>query len=166
MTSVCSVNKQKMTETENKAKLKLTSDPAIRKLQADNEQPSAIKNSSQSSLVNNNSQDDDIDVAKWKPMPVPGSVQLFSKQAQAPAPATSFYHLELHSLPEKLLILREWPRQRFSQRHTAALDPNTVSTTWKDFMQLGELEDKISYIFGEKTVQELKALINKHGASK
>jgi hypothetical protein len=102
---------------------------------------------------------EDIDVATWKPIPDPHSAPIRSWQTQAPAPATTFYNLELHSKPQQLIILREWPRRRFSQRYSHSIDPITLSTGWQQFIKYGELEDKIENVFGGSVVEDLKRLI-------
>lgn len=112
-----------------------------------------------SNTLNNAASSDEVDVASWKPVPNSHSTPIRSWQAQAPAPATTFYNLELHSKPEQLIIIREWPRRRFSQRYSHSIDPVTLSTEWQQFIKFGELEDKITHVFGNSVVDELKRLI-------
>lgn len=84
---------------------------------------------------------------------------LLDVQAQAPSPATSFHQLVVQSRPERVVIWREWPRRRMSQRYSDAVDPSQTKVGWELFMSGKELDGKVRWVFGEAVLDKVRALI-------
>ncbi|KAJ3090817.1 hypothetical protein HK102_002560 [Quaeritorhiza haematococci] len=77
---------------------------------------------------------------------------IFETQTIAPAPGTTYYQLAV--LTGDRIVLRDWPRQRMSQKWTrdGALNPGQTAFTYEDFLA-GEMKEKLVWIFGEHTYQ-------------
>ena len=83
---------------------------------------------------------------------------LVDLQGTAPSPATTFFQLVCQEKPEPVVILREWPKKRFSQAYSTTMDPSQTKLTWDQFA-LGDLDDKIRYVFGEDGLNKVKNAI-------
>ncbi|KAJ1531139.1 hypothetical protein HK096_008048, partial [Nowakowskiella sp. JEL0078] len=77
---------------------------------------------------------------------------LFSTQQVAPAPGTTYYQLVVQE--KDSILLRDWPKQRMSQKWTrdGALNPGQVEITYSEFLD-GELKEQLLWIFGEDVVE-------------
>ncbi|KAJ3396978.1 hypothetical protein HDU92_001269 [Lobulomyces angularis] len=75
------------------------------------------------------------------------SKYLFETQQIAPAPGTTYFQLVVKD--ENEVLLRDWPRQRFSQKWTrnGQLNPGEVKVKIGDFVD-GEMKEKLIWIFG------------------
>ncbi|TPX50308.1 hypothetical protein SeMB42_g02285 [Synchytrium endobioticum] len=76
---------------------------------------------------------------------------IFESQMMSPAPGTTYFQVAVMA-DEGKVILRDWPRQRFSQKWTrdGALNPSQVTETCDNFVQ-GSLKEEITRIFGAST---------------
>ncbi|KAJ3391004.1 hypothetical protein HDU84_006676 [Entophlyctis sp. JEL0112] len=74
---------------------------------------------------------------------------LFETQQIMPAPGTTYYQLVIES---DRVLLRDWPRQRYSQKWTrdGALNPGQKVIKTEDFID-DELKTELVYIFGQET---------------
>jgi hypothetical protein len=54
---------------------------------------------------------------------------LFDQKSTGPAPNQNYYQLSIDA-DKRSVILREWPKQRFSQKYTPALNPAQVTVPW------------------------------------
>ena len=99
----------------------------------------------------------------------PGKKYEFEMKKQGEPPSTTFYQLIVQSEPEKLVILREWPRLRYSQRQNKhAADPLQREIEWYQLVeksvgsQAGDgswLETKIRSIYGPEILDKVKETI-------
>ncbi|KAJ3327664.1 hypothetical protein HDU76_011367 [Blyttiomyces sp. JEL0837] len=80
---------------------------------------------------------------------------LFESQQIMPAPGQTYFQI---AVEKKRVILRDWPRQRLSQKWTrdGNLNPGQLVISLKDFVD-GELKEKIVWIFGEEVYENALA---------
>ncbi|KAJ3298481.1 hypothetical protein BCR33DRAFT_781981 [Rhizoclosmatium globosum] len=88
---------------------------------------------------------------------------LWETQQIMPAPGTTYFQLVVQS---DRVLLRDWPRQRFSQKWTrdGGLNPGEKVFKTQYFID-GEDRDQLVYIFGRKLYDEaIEAAKNSEGA--
>ncbi|TPX32327.1 hypothetical protein SmJEL517_g04502 [Synchytrium microbalum] len=80
---------------------------------------------------------------------------IFESQMMSPSPGTTYFQVAVMA-DEGKVILRDWPRQRFSQKWTrdGALNPGQISETCENFVA-GSLKDEITRIFGVETYDKV-----------
>ncbi|KAJ3110025.1 hypothetical protein HDU96_006967 [Phlyctochytrium bullatum] len=82
-----------------------------------------------------------------------GKTVYFETQQIMPAPGQTYFQLVIEEGGN--VILRDWPRQRLSQKWTrnGYLNPGSTSMTVSEFLD-GEMKEKLVWIFGEKVYEE------------
>ena len=88
-------------------------------------------------------------------------------QAMARSPSQTFYHLGVYlkadkSAPKAILILRDWPRKRYSQHWSrdSAMNPGEKVITFEEF-QRGDYKQELTSIFGATDYQKLEDFVTK-----
>ncbi|KAJ3108636.1 hypothetical protein HDU97_000492 [Phlyctochytrium planicorne] len=78
---------------------------------------------------------------------------IFETQQIMPAPGQTYFQLVIENTGN--VLLRDWPRQRMSQKWTrnGNLNPGCIKISVSEFLN-GELKEKLVWIFGEKTYDE------------
>lgn len=77
---------------------------------------------------------------------------LFETQQMMPSPGTTYFQLSVQS---DRVVLRDWPRQRFSQRwsRNGLLNPGQQITTLKEFVD-GEWKEELISVFGKEIYEK------------
>ncbi|KAI8853992.1 hypothetical protein BC829DRAFT_413301 [Chytridium lagenaria] len=77
----------------------------------------------------------------------------YETQTMMPAPGQTYFQLVIQE--GGTILLRDWPRQRLSQKWTrdGTLNPGSTQITLSEFLD-GELKEKLVWIFGEKVYEE------------
>ncbi|KAI8814368.1 hypothetical protein BJ742DRAFT_787276 [Cladochytrium replicatum] len=85
---------------------------------------------------------------------------LFETQQIAPSPSLTYFQLVVQ---EDRVLLRDWPRQRLSQKWTRSgtMNPGTTELSFEEFLR-GELKDRLLWIFGEPLYNKCIELVFSH----
>ena len=81
---------------------------------------------------------------------------VFEQKAFGPTPSNTYYQVLVDM--NNVVVLREWPRMRMSQKPSHhQTDP--IQTRCSDFSGNKDFSNKIQFIFGQDTVEKIKAVL-------